>query len=137
MIRILSIVILLILCNISLSAQHKLKIVIQELENNEGMVILDLLDENEHHLEAYTGAICNHECTIIIDSLKTGQYAFRYIHDENHNKEMDTNWLGIPREGYGFSNNATGTFGPPKFSKTLFEVKSDTTMLCTPNYINL
>ena len=106
------------------------------MECNAGVIILDLMDENEHHLEVYTGEINNNACIIMIDSLKTGTYAFRYIHDENNNKEMDTNWLGIPREGYGFSNNATGAFGPPKFSKTLFEVNSDTTMLCTPNYIN-
>lgn len=137
MIKTVSIIVLLLSFSLSLSAQHKLKIVIQDLENNTGVVHLELLDEDENHFKGYTEKIINNESIIIIDSLKTGKYAFRYIHDENNNKEMDTNWLGIPKEGYGFSNNASGTFGPPKFSKTLFIVKSDTTMLCTPNYINL
>ncbi len=38
---------------------------------------------------------------------------------------MDRNFLGIPKEGYAFSNNVFGTFGPPKFEKAKFEVKED------------
>jgi uncharacterized protein (DUF2141 family) len=41
--------------------------------------------------------------------LKTGEtYAIACFHDENGNKTLDTNWLGIPKEGYGFSNYNTG-----------------------------
>jgi uncharacterized protein (DUF2141 family) len=34
--------------------------------------------------------------------------------------ELDTNWLGIPTEGYGFSNDAKATLGPPSFSAASF-----------------
>jgi uncharacterized protein (DUF2141 family) len=70
--------------------------------------------------------------------LKPGKYAFKYFHDENNNnKKMDTNVIGIPKEGYGFSNNAKGRFGPPDFKDTIFEIKNDTTIICTINYINI
>ena len=35
-----------------------------------------------------------------------GKYALAVIHDENMNGKLDTNPIGIPKEGYGFSNNA-------------------------------
>jgi uncharacterized protein (DUF2141 family) len=39
---------------------------------------------------------------------------------------MDFNVLGIPTEAFGFSNNASGSFGPPKFEAARFTVKGDT-----------
>lgn len=47
--------------------------------------------------------------------LPPGRYAVIVFHDENDNRLLDTNFLGIPNEGYGFSNNATGLMGPPSF----------------------
>ena len=49
-----------------------------------------------------------------------GTYALGVIHDENMNGELDTNWLGIPTEGYGFSNEAKATLSPPAFSAAAF-----------------
>jgi uncharacterized protein (DUF2141 family) len=42
------------------------------------------------------------------------------FHDENSNGKLDTNLLGIPREGVSASNNAKGHFGPPKFDAAAF-----------------
>jgi uncharacterized protein (DUF2141 family) len=42
------------------------------------------------------------------------------MHDVNKNGELDKNALGIPKEGFGFSNDAAGTFGPPGFDKAKF-----------------
>jgi uncharacterized protein (DUF2141 family) len=36
------------------------------------------------------------------------------------NGKLDTNWLGIPIEGYGFSNDAKGLFGAPSYSAARF-----------------
>lgn len=44
-----------------------------------------------------------------------GTYAIAAIHDENRNGDLDRNWLGIPTEGYGFSENASGSPGAPSF----------------------
>lgn len=49
-----------------------------------------------------------------------GIYAVALFHDENANGHLDTNALGIPTEGYGFSNNPTLYFGPPDLSRVRF-----------------
>ena len=48
--------------------------------------------------------------------IAVGTYAVSIFHDENSNGKLDTNFMGIPREGVGASNNAVGHFGPPRFS---------------------
>ena len=50
-------------------------------------------------------------------------YAVSVIHDQNDNGKLDTNFLGIPQEGFGFSNNPRIFFGPPSFSSASFDSK--------------
>ncbi len=72
---------------------------------------------------------------MIFKDVKPGTYAISLYHDENGNGEMDSNFLGIPKEAYGFSNDAKGSFGPPSFSAASFTVKnSDVPMSITLNY---
>jgi uncharacterized protein (DUF2141 family) len=59
-------------------------------------------------------AVCN------FPDVKAGTYAVSVFHDENSNAKLDTNFMGIPREGVGASNNAKGHFGPPKFEAAAF-----------------
>ena len=47
-------------------------------------------------------------------------YAVSAFHDENSNGKLDTNFIGIPREGVGSSNDAKGHLGPPKFNAAAF-----------------
>jgi uncharacterized protein (DUF2141 family) len=54
------------------------------------------------------------------EDIPPGTYAMAVIHDENMNGMLDTNWLGIPTEGYGFSNDAKGLVGAPTFSAACF-----------------
>lgn len=49
-----------------------------------------------------------------------GTYALAVIHDENMDGELDTNWLGVPTEGYGFSNDAKASMGAPSFDAASF-----------------
>ena len=49
-----------------------------------------------------------------------GTYSLAVIHDENMNGKLDTNWLGVPKEGYGFSNDATSLLGAPSFAAASF-----------------
>ena len=51
------------------------------------------------------------------------------------NEELDTNFIGIPKEGFGFSNDAIGKFGPKDFSEWLFEVSGDTLIKMTTKYM--
>jgi uncharacterized protein (DUF2141 family) len=55
------------------------------------------------------------------EDIPPGTYALAVIHDENMNGKLDTNWLGIPKEGYGFSNDARASLGAPAFSDASFQ----------------
>jgi uncharacterized protein (DUF2141 family) len=50
-----------------------------------------------------------------------GKYAMAVIHDENMNGKLDTNWMGTPKEGFGFSNNAEAFLSAPSFSAASFQ----------------
>lgn len=65
----------------------------------------------------------NGEATVIFKNLPKGNYALSCYYDENGNEELDTGFLGIPNEPYAFSNNPSTMFGPPKWEKSLIEVK--------------
>ena len=51
---------------------------------------------------------------------EAGEYAVSCYHDRNGNGKLDKNTIGIPVEPYGFSNDARGSFGPPKYKKARF-----------------
>ena len=56
------------------------------------------------------------------ENLPFGEYAVSVMHDENENNKLDTNFLGIPKEGTGVSNNITSSLGAPKFKEARFEL---------------
>ena len=57
--------------------------------------------------------------------LPSGTYAIGIFVDSNYNNEMDRNFFGVPKEQYGFSNDAKGSFGPPSFKDASFTVSGD------------
>jgi uncharacterized protein (DUF2141 family) len=61
-----------------------------------------------------------------INDVAYGDYGIAVFHDENKNGKMDKNFLGIPQEAYGFSNNMRVALGPPKWEKSKFVVKGPT-----------
>ena len=60
---------------------------------------------------------------IVFRDLPPGTYAVAVRHDENMNGELDKNFLGMPTEGYGTSNNIRGVMQAPTFDQAKFEVK--------------
>jgi uncharacterized protein (DUF2141 family) len=58
--------------------------------------------------------------TLQLTGLPEGPLAFTLYQDANANGRLDMNPMGMPTEPYGFSNNAAGHFGPPKFEQALF-----------------
>ena len=59
--------------------------------------------------------------------LPPGEYAAVAFQDVNGNGKLDKNFLGIPKEPYGFSNGARGSAGPPKFSAAAVTLNPDAT----------
>jgi len=60
--------------------------------------------------------------TVLIPDLPPGKYAVAAYVDNNRNGRQDKNFLGIPKENYGFSNDARGMFGPPDFAAAAFDI---------------
>ena len=58
--------------------------------------------------------------------LPPGTYAIGIFHDANLNNRLDNYFFGVPREQYGFSNNARGFMGPPSFEDAAFSVEGRT-----------
>jgi uncharacterized protein (DUF2141 family) len=115
-------------------SQFRLDIEILELRNNTGNILLQVFDSNQKVLAQEKCIIKDNMCFVSVPNLSAGKYAVRYYHDENMNGKMETNIIGKPTEGYGFSNNVVGKFGPPAFEKWLFEVNEDKKIVLKPTY---
>jgi len=83
-------------------------------------------DQPEKAIKTIDAEIHNGKVTATFTNIAFGAYAVSVLHDENANGEMDTNWLGIPQEGYGVSNDATASFGPPEFDDARFVLETTT-----------
>ena len=68
-------------------------------------------------------SIKNASATIDFDGLTPGKYAMVCYHDENSNGKFDENALGMPKEGYCFSNNIKPLFSAPAFDQCAFDYK--------------
>ena len=104
---------------------------ITRFENDEGTVKIALSNSKEDYTKkgkayrAESAPIQNKIAQYKFEDLPFGTYAIKIFHDENDNGELDTNFLGIPSENYGFSNNATGSFGPASWEDALFNFDKD------------
>lgn len=112
---------------------QNLKVTITKLHNNNGVVLVSLFKDGVGYPDSPEKAygkekayIVEKSATIIFKSVPPGSYAIAILHDENNNQRMDKNILGIPKEGYGFSNNASAAFGPPSYKKASFTHNSAT-----------
>lgn len=106
--------------------QSNLIVTIQNLKNINGDILIGLYDNASNFpRKVATGKVLKVTEKIMevtFPDIKPGNYAVSVLHDENQNKDMDQGKLGIPKEGYGFSNNAMGVMGPPSFKKARFHV---------------
>lgn len=73
--------------------------------------------------------IANGQVVCLFRGLRQGRYAIAFMHDENGNGRMDFNLLGIPIEGFGFSNNARALFAPPGFAEASFSYEGGAAQL--------
>lgn len=72
--------------------------------------------------------------TCSFDKLAPGTYAVALFHDENDNGMLDTNFLGIPSEGVGVSNNRRPLVGPPSFADAKFRLSQNGALNVTLHY---
>lgn len=119
---------------LSLSAiAGDLVVTIENIRNNDGKLLGAVWNKAEGFPEseaAVAQAIVpatKGVAKMVFPNLKPGKYAFSIFHDEDEDGELNFNFLGMPTEAYGFSKNARGAFGPPKFDRSTINVGIDTT----------
>jgi uncharacterized protein (DUF2141 family) len=106
-----------------------IRVEVQDIKNSTGTVACALFESPEGFPFEYLKYATNIMVIKIRDvqarcdflDIPPGTYALAVIHDENRNGQLDTNRFGIPKEDYGFSNDAKGFFGAPSFSAASFQ----------------
>lgn len=115
---------------VNLNAQNKLTIIIDNIEEPKGSILISLFDSSDSFLKkglmSQKIEVKGKKVEIVFDNLPKGKYAASLFLDENNNGKLDKGMFGIPKEKYGFSNNAKGIMGPPNFEDCVFEIKKDT-----------
>ncbi len=113
-----------------------LEINITNIENGSGTIYIAILDSAEDWLKSdseskpfrdATQAVSSTDDLVVsIGDLPPGKYAISLFQDLNGDAEMDTNFVGFPKEPFGFSA-PMGKFGPPKFDEAAIEVSGENT----------
>ncbi|NNL78725.1 MAG: DUF2141 domain-containing protein [Desulfobacterales bacterium] len=109
----------------------KLIIDISGFPSSEGFAMVALHNSQDSYTSEGDTAIAktrikvvNQEAQVVFVNVAYGWYGVSIFHDENANMKMDKNAMGIPKESYGFSNNAKGFFGKPKYKDVMFQMNS-------------
>jgi len=107
-----------------------IRITVTRLHNQKGHVLVSLFkdgvgypDDAQKALRKAQLDINGNSASVLFTGLPAGTYAVSVLHDENDDRQMNKNSLGLPKEGFGFSNNVVGAFGPPSWSRTAFSHK--------------
>lgn len=114
------------------SAKATISVRIEGLRNDKGSVFVSLFDNKKAFKDGKNAVVSGQarpaggSCVVVLDKVLAGRYALHFIHDENDNKKLDTNFIGIPKEGFGFSKDAMGRFGPPDFEAAALVIPAGT-----------
>jgi uncharacterized protein (DUF2141 family) len=109
----------------ALASAHELQLKIDKIKNTKGVMLVALhnvaadYEANNSALVAKKLPLTGNELVIDFGDLPEGRYAIKIFQDENENGEIDKSFMGVPIEGYGFSNNG-GAFGPVSFEDASF-----------------
>lgn len=118
------------------AAGTAIHVIVEGVRSSDGLVTAVLYDDDPENflkrgrrvdrirVEAEEG-----ETTLCLEAPKAGAYTIALYHDENGDKKFDRNFIGIPSEGYGFSNNPGFSLGKPSQEGTLFDVGVEPTSI--------
>jgi uncharacterized protein (DUF2141 family) len=121
------------------SQQASMVVVIKNVNETKGRVSVALFNKEDDFMgkslanKSITAK--NGEVQITFEGVTPGDYAISVMHDANENDELDSNAFGIPKEGFGFSNDAMGMFGPPSFEKAKFNFTGKSQVVITLKYM--
>ena len=111
------------------ASQTWLNVVVEGVRNSNGLVAVTLYTDNSSKFLAKRGSLyvgrvdaqpgTTRACIFVP---QPGVYAVAIYHDENASRRFDRTGIGLPAEGYGFSNNPTTLAGLPSFRSVRLNV---------------
>lgn len=111
-------------------SETRLHVDVSNIRSTEGLIAVTLYADNPdkflvRHGSLYVGRVAASKpvTPVCIFVPKPGTYAIAVYHDENANQKFDRKGIGLPAEGYGFSNNAPTLFGLPSFNSVRVKIE--------------
>lgn len=105
--------------------QATVEVILTGVKPGKGTLRVGLFDQSNFLVNPVEGKEVDASSETVVvrfEHVAAGVYAVSVIHDTNGNGELDKSKLGVPREGFAFSNNVMGKKGPPSFDRARFEV---------------
>jgi uncharacterized protein (DUF2141 family) len=120
------ITVMMVSASVAVWAAPPIKVKITKIPSTEGKVVVALFKDPDTFLkdDFWSQSYDIPESKMLeveIPDIAPGAYAISIFQDENESGEIDRNFIGIPKEPYGFSNNPKLSFGPPKFADSKFD----------------
>ncbi len=118
-----------ILTTLQPTGQNQITVIVENVKDVKGKMSIGLFDSDENFPKvgkAYREVekrITGDKFIYTFSNIPDGTYGIALFQDLNENGKMDKNFLGIPSEPYGFSNNASKVFGVPDFDDATFSVE--------------
>jgi uncharacterized protein (DUF2141 family) len=111
----------------SIEARGIIKVRVTSVHNKKGEVMLALFSyskgfpyETSYAIQKQKGNAVNGVIELSFTDIPPGTYAIAMFHDTNHDGKLNTNFMGIPKEVYGVSNNTYNTFSAPGYKESSF-----------------
>ncbi len=125
----------------SLLSAHSLKLHIKGIANHKGQILIAIYKNEKNFLSIhkfYKKGVIRHikssSMNYTFRNIPKGKYAISIFHDENKNRKIDRNFIGIPKEGYGFSNNVRPKFRPANFKEAEFRLNKSSSVTIRLKY---
>ena len=121
---------------VSVSTVHatetgNITVLINGFKNEKGTVRIAMANSQKTHpldAKAFREAESNigeGKVEVVFTDIPYGEYSIRLFHDVNGNKVLDTNIFGVPKEPYGYSNNARAALSAPRWETAMFKLDSE------------
>lgn len=120
-----------LLCGMNSNAQFTLKVKVHGIQNTDGQIELSIYNDPKVFPEVgktYKMVRIDSKIGEIVyefTNLPVGEYAIATFHDENNDKECNTNLIGVPTEAFAFSNDFRPFLSAPDFSDCSFKVEKN------------
>jgi uncharacterized protein (DUF2141 family) len=117
--------------NLAVAQQSDLSVTVTSIADDTGSIVIAVFDNADNWLSTKVGTpafldvsrevVGETEMTFLIEDIPAGSYALSIFHDVNANGELDTSFIGYPKEPFGFSA-PMGAFGPPSFFQASIKI---------------